>query len=102
MLELFEKTLLAGIGTLSLTQKKAEELIDELKSRMNISEEEGKKLVSKLREAASQNQQKLESAACEEIKKACERVGVASASDLDDLQKRLSKLEKQIKELQGN
>jgi polyhydroxyalkanoate synthesis regulator phasin len=58
MLEIVEKTLLAGIGVLSLTQKKAEELIEDLKERMNLSEEEGKKLLEKLRSAAKGRGQK--------------------------------------------
>ena len=41
MFELIEKSLLAGIGVVSLTQKKAEELIDDLKEKLNLSEDEG-------------------------------------------------------------
>jgi poly(hydroxyalkanoate) granule-associated protein len=100
MLELFEKTLLAGIGTLSLTQKKAEELIDELKERMNLSEDEGKKLIDKLIDAAKKNQQTVENAAHNEIQKACERLGVASAEELDEVKNKITELENQIKAMQ--
>lgn len=97
MLEIVEKTLLAGIGALALTQKKAEELIDDLKERMNLSEEEGKKLLEKLRSAAKDNQEKLEELAQDEVRKACERVGVVTVEDFEKLQRKVSQLEKQFK-----
>lgn len=95
MLEIVEKTLLAGIGTLALTQKKTEELIDDLKERFNLSEEEGKNLLEKLRSAAEENQRKLEDMAQEEVQKACSRMGVVTQERFDELLKRVETLEKQ-------
>ena len=42
MIELFEKTMLTAVGAMTLTQKKAEEMLKELREKLNISEEEGK------------------------------------------------------------
>ncbi len=98
MLEIVEKTLLAGLGAAALTQKKAEELADELKERLNLSEEEGKNLLEKLRNTAQENQKKLEELAQEEVTKACDRMGVASMDELTQLQKRVAKLEKQLQD----
>lgn len=97
MLEIIEKTLLAGIGVVSLTQKKAEELIDDLKDKLNLSEDEGKKLLEKLTEAAKENQQRLEDLARDEVKKACERIGVVTEEDFAGLKKKVAELEKQLK-----
>ena len=97
MLEIVEKTLLTGIGAVALTQKKAEELIDDLKVRMNLTEEEGKNLLGKLREAAKENQKKLEEMAQDEVKKACERVGVVTTKEFEKLQSKVEQLEKQLK-----
>ena len=97
MLEIVEKTLLAGIGALALTQKKAEELIEDLKERMDLTEEEGKKLLEKLRGAAKENQAKLEELAQEEVKKACERIGVVTAAEFEKLKHKVEHLEKQLK-----
>ena len=97
MLEIVEKTLLAGIGALALTQQKAEELIDDLKERMNLSEEEGKKLLEKLRTAAKDNQKKLEELAQDEVKKACQRAGVVTIDEFEKLQRKVTQLEKQLK-----
>ena len=97
MLEILEKTLLTGIGAVALTQKKAEELIEDLKKRMNLTEEEGKNLLEKLRDAAKDNQKKLEEMAQNEVKKACDRIGVVTAEELEKLQRKVEKLEKQLK-----
>jgi polyhydroxyalkanoate synthesis regulator phasin len=99
MIELLEKTLLAGMGALSLSQKKAEELIQELKQRFNVSEEEGKALLARLQEGARENQQKLEELAREEVRLACERMGVVTREDFDKLAKKVAHLEKQLKAL---
>lgn len=99
MLEILEKTLLTGIGAMALTQKKAEELIDDLKKRMNLTEEEGKNLLEKLRGAARDNQKKLEEMAQNEVKKACDRIGVVTAEEFEKLQSKVEKLEKQLKVL---
>jgi len=97
MLEIVEKTLLTGIGAVALTQKKAEELIGDLKKRMNLTEEEGKTLIEKLREAAKDNQKKLEELAQDEVKKACERIGVVTIEEFEKLQRKVDQLEKQLK-----
>lgn len=99
MLEILEKTLLTGIGAVALTQKKAEELIEDLKKRMNLTEEEGKSLLEKLRGAAKDNQKKLEEMAQDEITKACERVGVVTSEDFKKLQHKVEQLEKQLKKV---
>lgn len=99
MIELIEKTFLAGIGALSLTQKKAEELIGEFQEQFNLSEEKGKELLGKMQEMSRENQNKLESLAQEEVEKACTRLGVAKADELEKLRKKVQLLEKQLKEL---
>ena len=97
MLEILEKTLLTGIGAVALTQKKGEELIEDLKKRLNLTEEEGKNLLEKLRDAAKDNQKKLEEMAQSEVKKACERIGVVNVEEFEKLQSKVEKLEKQLK-----
>ena len=99
MLEVIEKTLLAGNGIASLTQKKAEELIDDLREKLNLSEDEGKKLLDKLQTAAKENQQKIEDLARDEVKKACERIGVVTEEEFAGLKKKVADLDKQLKAL---
>ncbi len=97
MLEIVEKTLLTGIGAVALTQKKAEELIEDLKKRMNLTEDEGKNLLEKLRGAAKENQKKLEEMAHNEVVKACERAGMVTVEEFKKLQNKVEQLEKKLK-----
>lgn len=97
MIELLEKTVLTAVGAMTLTQKKAEELMKEMREKLNISEEEGKAFLKKIQEAAAQNQEKLQEQARVEVKNACERMGVVTADEFDKLKKRVALLEKKQK-----
>lgn len=96
MFELLEKTLLAGIGALSLTQRKTEELISELQKQFNLSEEKGRELLGKVESAARENQRKLEELAREEVRKTCVRMGLVSSEELEKLRLKIDLLEQQI------
>lgn len=97
MIELFEKTLLTAVGAATLTQKKAEELLQELRDKLNISEEEGKEFLKKIQDTVTQNQEKLQEQAREEVKKACERMGMVTVAEFDKLKKKVAQLEKKLK-----
>lgn len=97
MIELFEKTMLTAVGAMTLTQKKAEELMQDLREKLNISEEEGKAFLQKVQDAAAENQKKLQEQAREEVKKACDRMGMVTADEFDKLKKKVTQLEKKLK-----
>lgn len=99
MLEMIEKSLLTAIGAVTLSQKKAEELASELREKLNLSEDEGKAFLKKVQDAAMENQSKLEQAAHEEVKKACDRLGVVTQEEFSQLKKKVAQLEKKIKGL---
>lgn len=100
MITLFEKAAMMGIGALSLSQKKAEEVLGELKEKCGCSEEEGKALLEKWKAQAEEQKNLLTKAAEEEVQKACERLGLVRREELERLAARLDALEKQ-KESQG-
>lgn len=96
MLEFAEKIMLAGMGMLTLSQHKIEEVVKEVKDRFNLTEEEGKKLVSKLQDAGQKNQQKLETLALEEVRRSCARLGVVTRDEFNELSQKVSELEKRL------
>ncbi|MGD9848576.1 phasin family protein [Desulfuromonas thiophila] len=96
MFEILEKTLLTALGAASLTQKKTEELACELRQRFNLSEEEGKKLVTSVQEAVKQRQQDLQDAARDEVRQAAERLGLVPRSELEALEQRVRQLEERL------
>ena len=96
MIELFEKTVLTAVGAMTLTQKKAEEMLKELREQVNNSEEEGKAVLQKLQDAAAKNQEKIQQQAREEVKKACDRMGVVTTDEFDKLKKKVSSIERRV------
>jgi polyhydroxyalkanoate synthesis regulator phasin len=98
MANLLEKTLLTALGAATLSQKKAEELIQELRQKFNVTEEEGKAFLGKVQDMAKQNQEKLENLAQEEVKKACGRMGVVTQDEFDKLKRKVAQLEKKLKD----
>lgn len=97
MIEIFEKTILTAVGAMTLTQKKTEELLQELREKLNVSEEEGREFLKKVQEATAKNQKKVEELAREEVKKACERMGVVTNEEFEKLKKKVASLERKMK-----
>jgi polyhydroxyalkanoate synthesis regulator phasin len=93
MFELFEKAVLTALGAAAITQKKGEELIQEMKSRYKISEEEGRAFLERIQEIARTGQQKSAEMAEAEVKKALDRMGMVSREDFDRLERRVRALE---------
>ena len=101
MIEMIEKTVLTAVGAMTLTQKKAEDLIQELREKLDISEEEGKAFLQKIQEAASKNREKMQDQAREEVKKACERMGVVTKDEFDKLKKKVAALERKLHKVEA-
>ena len=98
MIELLEKTVLTGLGFLSLSQKKAEDLLKELQERYKISEEEGKSFLERMQGAAKESRQRVEEIAEAEVKKVIDRLGLVPREEFDRLLKRVEQLEAGSKE----
>jgi len=98
MSDLIEKTLLAGIGALALSQKKAEELVEGLQRQFDFSEEKGQELLSKLQEAVGSQQQRLEEVARQEIQASATRLGLVEREEFDKLAERVLQLERLLKQ----
>ena len=96
MLELLEKALLTTIGVAAITQKKAEELVAEMKERYKLSEEEGKNLVEKIQSMARENREKVREMAEAEVKKVVDRLGLVSVDEFEQLKKRVQDLEARL------
>lgn len=96
MFELIEKAVLTGLGAISLTQKKAEEIITELKEKYKVSEEEGKAFLDKIQGMAKEGRERVAEISETEVKKVIERIGLVSRDEFDRLQKRVDELEKRL------
>jgi polyhydroxyalkanoate synthesis regulator phasin len=93
MLEMLEKAVMTTIGVAAITQKKAEELVSEMKERFKLSEDEGKQLVDRIQEIANESRDKVRVMAEDEVKKVTDRLGLVSREEFDLLASRVEALE---------
>jgi polyhydroxyalkanoate synthesis regulator phasin len=96
MLDLLERIILTGVGAMSLSQKKAEELLAELKEKYKMSEEEGRSFLEKAQTMAKEGKDKLAEAAEAEVKKVMSSIGLVSRDEFEKLRKRVEKLEERL------
>ena len=98
MFELLEKAVMTGLGAAALTQKKAEELVAEMKEKYKLSEEEGKAFLDKLQGAAKESRERITEITENEVKKVIERIGLVPRDEFDRLKRRVEALEQQLNE----
>ena len=96
MLELLEKAVMASIGVAAITQKKAEELVADLKGNLKLSEDEGKQFVEKIQTIAKDSREKIKEMAEVEVQKVVTRLGLVSREEFDQLSKRIEELESRL------
>ncbi len=96
MLELIEKVVMTTIGVAAITQKKAEELVAEMKDQYKLSEDEGKQLVDKIQSMARENKEKVREMAETEVQKVVECLGLVSVDEFEQLKKRVQDLEARL------
>jgi len=97
MFDLLEKCLLAGLGAVSLSRKKTEEFVAEMKEKYQMTEEEGKAFLEKAEKFAREGKDKLSEMVDAEVKKVIDRVGLVPREEFERLRKRIEELEAQLR-----
>ena len=97
MFEMLEKVILAGLGAMSLSQKKADELLDELREKYKMSEDEGRNFLEKAENMAKEMKSRLYELSETEVKKTIDRIGLVPRDEFEQLQKRVVALEEKLK-----
>ncbi len=88
MKTLLEKGLLAGIGLLSMTREKAQEIIEDLSHEGDVQKSEVKQWVDQLTDRGEEERQALRKVIRDEMKKVLDEMGLVTK---EDLQKMLEK-----------
>ena len=96
MLDLLEKAVLTAIGAAAITQKKAEELVVEMREKYTLSEDEGRNFVERLQGIAEESREKIREMAEIEVKKVMERLRLVSREEHERLERRVQDLESRI------
>ena len=88
MANLLEKGLLIGIGLLSMTREKAQDIIDDLSNEGNLQKSEAKEWVDQLSDRGEEERQALRKLIREEMKKVLDEMGLVTKEDLKELLKK--------------
>lgn len=90
------KAFLAGVGAMLLTRERAEELVNKLVKKGELSEEEQPKVIKELRTKVEESKKEWEKKICETVEKTLEKMNIPTKSQLDELKAKLDQLSQKI------
>ncbi|MCL6473087.1 MAG: phasin family protein [Firmicutes bacterium] len=90
--DLFRKTLLFSIGAVALTAERAQEIVNDLIERGEVSAEQGKAMVGELVKRGTEARKQLRDMVKGEVKKAIEEADIPSKEDIKRLEQKIDKL----------
>jgi poly(hydroxyalkanoate) granule-associated protein len=99
ILESLRRVLLASVGVVALTIEEIGELVDKLVERGEIAEQEGKKLVTEIKEKRKKKTDEAEVMASSRIREMMDKMDVPTKSDIEDLSAKIATLSKKVDEL---
>ncbi len=85
MTSIFEKSFLVGIGLLSMTREKAQQVIEELSHEGEVQKGEMKQWVDQLSDRGEEERQALRKLIRDEVKKVLDEMGLATQEDIQKL-----------------
>ena len=97
MSNLIKKTILGGLGVISLSRKKAEELAKELIKQGELAKTDEAKFVKDLMKRVEKNKAEVENKTEEVVTKTVEKLNVPTRKELNDLKTSIDKLTKKLK-----
>lgn len=99
ILESLRRVLLASIGAVALTIEEIGDLVDKFVERGEIAEQEGKKLVSEIKEKRKKTTGEAEDVASTRMREMMDRMDIPTKSDIDALSAKIATLSKKVDEL---
>lgn len=101
MIDLIKKAVFTGMGVAFLTKEKIDEFSRELIDRGKLSEQEGEKLVSEMRQRADESKEALKRQTDKVVEAALDRMQLARVSDVEKLQVEIAALRYEIEALRN-
>lgn len=96
MVEALRRLLLAGLGTVDLTEEKLRAVFNDLVARGEISEKDARDVISSWTKRASEGRGRLKDDVEQAVNKTLQAMGLARRSELDALATRLAELERKV------
>ncbi len=93
MVDALRKLLLAGLGTIDLTEEKAKAIFNDLVARGEMSEKDAKELVSSWTKRAAEHRGRLQEEIDQAVQRALSAMGIARKSEVEALKAKLDELE---------
>jgi len=100
MSELIKKAMLAGIGAVTVTKEKVEELVDDLIKKGELSKEDRAKFIRELAEKAELQSREVKKWVDERVKVTVSKVKMAKAEEVEALRKQVDELTEAIAHLE--
>ena len=92
MFETLDKLMLAGLGAVSMTREQAEKIFQEYVSRGKVEKEARTGFVKEIVETADKTRKDLEQLISEQVRKAVDKVQVATRDDIKRVEEKLDQL----------
>jgi polyhydroxyalkanoate synthesis regulator phasin len=90
------KAINLGLGAISLTKEKAENFIDEMVERGEISKEDARQTLEDVMKMGEEHREEVRSMIREEIESWKTKFGVVSRADYEKLEQRIAELESKL------
>jgi polyhydroxyalkanoate synthesis regulator phasin len=100
ILDLVERTFLAGMGAAALTKDRVQELVEDFVNRGQINAEESREVVDRLVARSREEARSVLKKADSSLHGAYRELGLTSKRDLEDLQVRVQQLEHRVRLLE--
>ncbi len=94
MSDFIKKTLLAGLGAVSFTKEKAQEIAKDLVKRGEIAKNEEAKFVKDLMERAEKNKIEMEKKVEKAVEKTLTKLNIPTRKEVNELKQKVDKLTK--------
>lgn len=98
-MDIIRKAMLLGIGVLSLTKDKAEEVVDDLVKRGEVASGDRFRAVDSLLREADRQQEEFTRRVAASVQKVLTEMGLPSRKDLDEISLRLKDLDTKLSAL---
>ena len=97
MIDLVKKAMFTGLGVMSLTKEKVEEIADEFVAKGKLSEQEGKKLVKDILERSEESKGELKKQIELAVQSTLAKMDIATKSDMEGIKNELAELKESLK-----
>lgn len=96
MKNMLKKSLLVGVGALSMTKDKAMKMVQELEEKGEVTSDEAKDFVNEMMERGEREREVLRNTVKNEMEKILHAAGLVTKREMDALEERLKRLESRI------